>query len=139
LPITKGYKQLIAEATAKIKTHTVIEAQAMVGNPSVLFVDLRAPGELEAEGMVPGAFNAPRATIEFWVDPESPFFKPVLGDESKQLVLYCGGGWRSALAAATLQEMGLTNVSHIDGGFSAWKKAGAPVVAKPPEKPAPVA
>jgi rhodanese-related sulfurtransferase len=131
MPITKGYKQLIAEAYAQIITHSVAEAQALMGRADVVFVDLRDPRELEREGMVPGAFHAPRGMLEFWVDPESPYYKPIFGDESKQLVLYCGGGWRSALSAVSLQEMGLTNVSHIDGGFAAWKEAGAPVGEKP--------
>ena len=135
MPITKGYKQLVAEAEAKIVTRSVAEAQAMLGTENIVFVDLRDPRELEREGMVPDALSVTRGMIEFWVDPESPYYKPIFGDESKHFVLYCGGGWRSALAAVSLQEMGLTNVSHVDGGFAAWKAAGAPVVAKP-ERPA---
>jgi rhodanese-related sulfurtransferase len=65
--------------------------------------------------------------LEFWVDPASPYFKPIFGDESKHFVLFCGGGWRSALATAALVDMGMTNVSHIAGGFGAWKKADAPI------------
>ena len=82
--------------------------------------------ELERDGTVPGALLAPRGMLEFWVDPASPYYKPVFGDEGKQFVLFCGGGWRSALAAKTLQEMGMTNVAHIDGGFAEWRKQGAP-------------
>ena len=66
--------------------------------------------------------------LEFWVDPESPYFKPVFADESKEFILFCGAGWRSALATKTLQDMGMTNVAHIDGGYAAWKKAHAPMV-----------
>ncbi len=66
--------------------------------------------------------------LEFWVDPDSPYFKPVFADEGKEFILFCGAGWRSALATRTLQDMGMTNVAHIDGGFAAWKKAQAPMV-----------
>jgi rhodanese-related sulfurtransferase len=89
-------------------------------------VDLRDVRELEREGIVPGAFHAPRGVLEFWVDPQSEYFKPVFG-QGKRLVLFCAAGWRSALATKTLQDMGLTNVCHIEGGFTAWKAAGAPV------------
>jgi rhodanese-related sulfurtransferase len=94
----------------------------------VQIVDIRDPRELEREGTVPGALLAPRGMLEFWVDPASPYFKPVFADESKQFILFCGAGWRSALATKTLQDMGMTNVAHIDGGFTAWKKAAAPMV-----------
>jgi rhodanese-related sulfurtransferase len=94
----------------------------------VQIVDIRDPRELERDGTVPGALLAPRGMLEFWVDPASPYFKPVFADESKQFILFCGAGWRSALATKTLQDMGMTNVAHIDGGFAAWRKAQAPVV-----------
>jgi rhodanese-related sulfurtransferase len=127
MPITKGYQQLVDEANARITTRSVAEAQALMGDDNYVLVDLRDPRELEREGKVPGAFHAPRGMLEFWVDPASPYFKPVFGDESKHFVLFCGGGWRSALATAAIQDMGMTNVSHIDGGFAAWKKANAPI------------
>jgi rhodanese-related sulfurtransferase len=125
----KGYRQLVDEATAQIKTYSVAEAQAKLDDRNVQFVDVRDIRELEREGIVPGAFHAPRGMIEFWVDPESPYFKPVFG-EDKEFILFCGAGWRSALTTKTLQEMGLENVAHIDGGFAAWKAAGAPVALK---------
>jgi rhodanese-related sulfurtransferase len=131
MAITKGYKQLLEEANARIVTHSVEAAKAKLNNDSVVFVDLRDPRELEREGMIPGAFHAPRGMLEFWVDPESPYYKPILGDDSKEIVLYCGGGWRSALSAVSLQEMGMTNVSHIEGGFGGWKEGGGEVVPKP--------
>jgi rhodanese-related sulfurtransferase len=127
MAITKGFKQLVAEASERITTRSVDEARTLHGDEAFVFVDLRDPRELEREGKVPGAFHATRGMLEFWVDPESPYYKPIFGDESKHFVLFCGDGWRSALAAATLQDMGLTNVSHIDGGFGAWKASGAPV------------
>ena len=125
--ITKGYKALVEAATKEIEALTVPEAQALLGDPEVVIVDLRDPRELEREGKMPGAFHCPRGMLEFWIDPESPYHKPVFA-EDKRFVFFCGGGWRSALAAKTAQDMGLKPVAHIDGGFAAWKKAGAPVV-----------
>ena len=128
MPITKGYKALIAEANAVITTYSVEQVRARLGqDPRLQLVDIRDPRELEREGCVPGALHAPRGMLEFWVDPESPYFKPVFADEDKEFVLFCGGGWRSALSAKALQEMGMRNVAHIDGGFGAWKKAAAPM------------
>jgi rhodanese-related sulfurtransferase len=128
MPITKGFQILVDEAMAQVTTHSVAEVQARLDDPKVQIVDIRDPRELERDGTVPGALLAPRGMLEFWVDPASPYFKPVFADESKQFVLFCGAGWRSALATKTLQDMGMTNVAHIDGGFVAWKKAQAPVV-----------
>ena len=128
MPITKGFQALVDEAMAQVTTLSVAEVQARVADPAVQIVDIRDPRELERDGTVPGALLAPRGMLEFWVDPASPYFKPVFADESKQFVLFCGAGWRSALATKTLQDMGMTNVAHIDGGFAAWKKAGAPTV-----------
>lgn len=118
-------------ATQRVRTVSVEEAAAKLDDPHALFVDLRDLRELEREGMIPGAFHATRGMLEFWVDPESPYYKPVFG-EGRELVLYCGGGWRSALAADTLQTMGFTTeeVCHVDGGFAAWKAAGLPVTTK---------
>ena len=96
----------------------------------IIFVDLRDPRELERDGMIPGAFHATRGMLEFWVDPESPYHKPIFA-EDRQFVLYCASGWRSALAAKTLVDMGMANVAHVEGGFTAWKQAGGPVGEKP--------
>ncbi len=128
MALKRGYKQLIADATARVHTMSVAEAQAKLGDPNTVFVDIRESGELEREGTVPGAFHAARGMLEFWVDPESPYYKQALGPD-KHLILYCASAWRSALATATLLDMGLTSVSQIEGGFSAWKKAGAPIEA----------
>ena len=129
MTIIKGHKQLIAEARAKIRTLSLDEAKAKFGNPDVVFVDIRDVRELEREGMIPNAFHATRGMLEFWVDPDSPYYKPIFG-EGKQLILYCASAWRSALATETLQKMGVPNVSHLEGGFGAWKKAQLPVVEK---------
>jgi len=127
MPITKGFRALVDEAMAQVRTYSVSEAKAKLTDPQVQIVDIRDVRELEREGTVPGALLAPRGMLEFWVDPASPYFKPVFGDEGKEFILFCGAGWRSALATKTLQDMGMTNVAHIDGGFAEWKKQGAPM------------
>ncbi|KLK89527.1 rhodanese [Microvirga vignae] len=124
--ITRGYKTLLEEASAKIQTLPTQEAMALHGREDVVFVDLRDPRELEREGRIPGAVHCPRGMLEFWIDPESPYHKPVFAQD-KTFVFFCAAGWRSALSAATAQDMGLKPVAHIEGGFTAWKKAGGPV------------
>jgi len=127
MPITKGSRALVDEATAQITTYTVPQVRERLGlDPRLQVVDIRDVRELEREGTVPGALHAPRGMLEFWVDPDSPYFKPVFGDESKEFVLFCGAGWRSALATKALKDMGMTHVAHIDGGFAEWLKLGAP-------------
>ncbi|MEP9353582.1 rhodanese-like domain-containing protein [Xanthobacter sp. KR7-65] len=123
--ITRGFKTLVAEANAKVETVTPQEALRRAGDGALL-VDLRDPRELEREGKVPGAFHCPRGMLEFWIDPDSPYFKPVFG-EDRAFIFFCAGGWRSALSAATAQDMGLKPVAHVEGGFKAWKEAGGPV------------
>lgn len=125
MPITKGYQQLVAEAMVVVKTYTVQEVLARLDDPAVQIVDVRDVREL-AEGTVLGALHAPRGMLEFWVDPASPYFKPVFADESREFILFCGLGWRSALSAKSLQEMGMTNVAHIEGGYTEWLKQGGP-------------
>lgn len=132
LNMKKGFKQLVAEANAEVETLTVEQAIALHGDPNVVFVDLRDPRELEREGKIPGAFACTRGMLEFWIDPESPYGKPIF-QEDKRFVFFCAGGWRSALSAKTAQDMGLEKVAHIDGGFGAWKKAGGPVDASAPK------
>jgi len=126
--ITKGFKALLEEANAQVRTLSVDEAKAMLGSTEVQFVDLRDPRELEREGRMPGAFHCPRGMLEFWIDPESPYAKPQF-QQDKTYILFCAGGWRSALAARAAQEMGLKPVAHIEGGFGAWKKSGGAVEA----------
>ena len=125
----KGYKQLVDEAMAQVKTYSVEEAKAKLGDPNVQFIDVRDIRELEREGVIPGAYHAPRGMIEFWVDPDSPYFKPVFG-EKKEFVFFCAAGWRSALTTKTVQDMGLEPVAHIEGGFGAWKQQGGAVEEK---------
>ena len=124
-------KAMVEAANREIETIPVEQARAMLGDENVVFVDIRDVRELEREGMIPGAFHAPRGMLEFWIDPESPYHKPIFA-EAKRFLFYCASGWRSALAARTAVERGLPGVSHLDGGFTAWKEAGAPVAQKPP-------
>ena len=125
MPITKGFRALVDEAMAEVKTYTVEQVRARLGQPDVQIVDIRDVRELK-DGTVTGAFHAPRGMLEFWVDPASPYHKPLFADESKEFILFCGAGWRSALAAKALQDMGMANVAHIEGGWADWVKAGAP-------------
>ena len=124
--ITRGYKTLLDEASAKVRTLPVADALALHGREDVVFVDLRDPRELEREGRIPGAVHCPRGMLEFWIDPESPYHKPVFAQDRTYL-FFCAAGWRSALSAATAQDMGLQPVAHMEGGFTAWKNAGGPI------------
>ena len=129
----KGYKALLAEAEAVVETLSVEHALSLHGDDGVVFVDLRDPREVQREGRIPGAFSCPRGMLEFWIDPESPYAKPVFA-EPKRFLFYCASGWRSALAARTAQEMGLENVAHVGGGFTAWRQAGGAVEMPEPRK-----
>ncbi len=131
MPVKLGYKALLEAAEAEIETLDVNTAMALHGDEDVVFVDLRDVRELEREGMVPGATHAPRGMLEFWIDPDSPYFREVFGQD-KRFVFYCQSGWRSALATQQVQRMGMDKVAHIGGGFRAWQEAGGPV--QPREK-----
>src|ERR1700691_1094983 len=130
--ITKGIKQMVAEAKAEIETISAQDAIKLKDDPNAVIVDLRDIRELTRDGRVPGAFHAPRGMLEFWVDPESPYYKEIFGS-GKKFVFFCAGGMRSALAAQTVQRMGLEPVCHIEGGFRAWKEAGGPVEMEKPK------
>ncbi len=124
-----GYQKLIQSAMTEIETLSLEKAQQLLTDPNVVFVDIRDIRELEREGMIPNAFHAPRGMLEFWVDPDSPYYKPIFG-EGKRLILYCASAWRSALSTQTLERMGVPNICHLEGGFSAWKKAQLPTAEK---------
>jgi rhodanese-related sulfurtransferase len=130
--ITVGHRALVEAAEREIETVPIEQALEMHGRDDVTFIDLRDIRELNREGRIPGAFHCPRGMLEFWIDPESPYHKPVFA-EDKRFLFFCNAGWRSALAASTAQRMGLTPVAHVGGGFTAWKEAGGPVEA-PEEK-----
>ena len=118
--------EMVAEARTMIDIVPTSEALTLVGNPDVLFIDIRDVRELEREGRIPGAFHAPRGMLEFWFDPASPYHKPALATNRKK-ILYCASAWRSALSVRVLKEMGVENIFDLEGGFSAWKKAGGPI------------
>jgi len=124
--ITLGYKELMAEAEAEIVHVTAADAIAMLEREDVAIVDIRDPRELQKEGRIPGSHHAPRGMLEFWVDPESPYHRPIFA-EDKTFIIHCAGGWRSMLATQVLQRMGLKPVMNLLGGFGAWKEAGGPV------------
>jgi len=127
-PLAVSSQQLVADATARITTLSAAEVEELLDDPGTLIVDIRDVRELERGGTLPGAYHAPRGMLEFWVDPESPYYKPAL-DDGRRLVLYCGSGWRSALAAEVLVRMGRTDVAHLEGGFTGWQESGRPVAA----------
>jgi len=121
-----GYKDLLAAAEKEVVTIEVGDAAKLLGEDGVVFVDIRDVRELQREGKIPGATHAPRGMLEFWVDPESPYHREVFSQQ-KRFVFYCAGAWRSALAAQVVQQMGMTDVCHLAGGFGAWKEAEMPI------------
>jgi rhodanese-related sulfurtransferase len=125
-----GYRELVARAEAEVETISAAQAQALIGTAGVTFIDLRDIRELWREGKIPGAVHVPRGMLEFWIDPESPYHKPLFAEE-RRFVFYCNLGWRSALAAQVAQLMGLAGVCHLGGGFTAWCEAGGAVEAVP--------
>ncbi len=124
--LKKTAAEMVAAARARIKEIETKDLIAMVDDPDVVIVDIRDVRERGINGYIPGAFHAPRGMIEFWVDPDSPYYKDVFGQEGKTYVLHCASGWRSALTAATLQDMGF-EAAHLREGFSTWEKQGGPV------------
>lgn len=124
--ITLGHKQLMADAEKAVQSVSAKDAIAMQARDDVVIVDIRDVRELHREGKIPGSFHAPRGMLEFWVDPESPYFKPIFG-EDKTFVIHCASGWRSLLATEVLQRMGLKPVVNLKGGFAAWKEAGGAI------------
>ncbi len=120
-----GVKEMVSRARAKIEEVETMDAIAMVEDPGVVIVDLRDVRERQRSGFIPGSFHCPRGMLEFWVDPESPYFKEVFGQE-KKFLFHCASGWRSALSVLTLKEMGF-EAAHLREGFSTWEAQGGPV------------
>lgn len=117
--------EMVTKARNRIREIETPDAIAMVGDPNVVIVDIRDVRERQRSGFIPGSFHCPRGMLEFWVDPASPYFKDIFG-EDKQFVFHCASGWRSALSVATLQDMGF-EAAHLKEGFSTWEKQGGPV------------
>ncbi len=124
--ITKHIKDMIAEANTHIETIPTAEAFDLVGRDDTVIVDIRDPREIQRGGKIPGAFSCPRGMLEFWIDPDSPYHKDIF-NQDKKYVFYCASAWRSALSTKLAQDMGLSPVAHIEGGFGAWVKADGPV------------
>jgi rhodanese-related sulfurtransferase len=124
--MVKKAADLVAAANAAVGTLSAAEAQQLLGRDDVLFVDVRDGAELAKHGKIPGAVHAPRAFLEFHADPTTPVHKPELAS-GKRLVVYCGSGSRSALAAKTLKDMGVDNVANLLGGFAAWQQQGGEI------------
>jgi rhodanese-related sulfurtransferase len=122
----KSVKELVAQANARVKTVQPPEAKSLLKDANVVFVDIRDSGELQHEGKIPGAVHVNRGMLEFAIDPASPHHNPLFAS-GKKIVFYCAGGGRSALAAATAQDMGLEGASHLGGGFKGWKASGGEV------------
>jgi rhodanese-related sulfurtransferase len=132
--IHRGIKSLIDEANAEIETVSAAEAIKIAHDDGVVIVDIRDPREIERDGKIPGAFSCTRGMLEFWIDPASPYAKPIF-QQDKKFIFHCAGGMRSALAAKTAQDMGLKPVAHLGGGFAAWRDAGGAVEKVEPKQP----
>ena len=117
--------EMVAAARARIEEIETGDAIALVGDPGVVIVDLRDVRERQRSGFIPGSFHCPRGMAEFWVDPDSPYFKEIFAQD-KKFVFHCASGWRSALTVATLQDMGF-DAAHLKEGFSTWADQGGPV------------
>ena len=124
--IRKSVLDLVAEANKQVREVSIEDARAMHGKDDVMFIDLRDVRELAKTGRIAGAKHVPRGMLEFWIDPESPYHKPFFA-EDRTFVFYCAGAWRSALAAKTADDMGLSPAVHLEGGIKAWVDAGGPI------------
>jgi rhodanese-related sulfurtransferase len=122
-------QKLLDRAKAEIAELDPVEIKALLPQNNVILLDIRDIRELQREGMIPGSYHCPRGMLEFWIAPDSPYYKPALSPDH-QFILHCASGWRSALAAKTLQDMGVPKVSHMKGGFGAWKECGLEVEEK---------
>lgn len=125
MPIKKAW-DMVKEAELEIETISPADAIARMNDDDFLLVDIRDPRELEREGKIPGAFHAPRGMLEFWVDPASPYYKPIFG-EDKKFVFFCAAAGRSAISVKTLQDMGMENIAQLGEGFKGWREADGPI------------
>ena len=124
----KSSQTLVSEALSEIKTITANEALKLSNEGKCTLIDIREKGELDKTGRIEKSNHIPRGMLEFWLDPEGPYFKSGKLDMSKEIILFCAGGLRSALAAKSLKEMGFDKVSHIDGGFAAISQCDYKIV-----------
>jgi rhodanese-related sulfurtransferase len=131
--IHRGIKALIDEANAEVETVSAADAIKLAGKDDIVIVDIRDPREIERDGKIPGAFSCTRGMLEFWIDPNSPYAKPIF-QEDKRFIFHCAGGLRSVLGAKSALDMGLTRVARRGGGFAAWRDAGGPIEKWEPKK-----
>ena len=124
----KSSQTLVSEALSEVKTITADEALKLSNEDKCTLIDIREKGELDKTGRIENSNHIPRGMLEFWLDPEGPYFKSGKIDMNKEMVLFCAGGLRSALAAKSLKEMGFENVSNIDGGFAAISQSDFKIV-----------
>jgi rhodanese-related sulfurtransferase len=123
--LIKSSAKMVADARARIEEIETADLIAMLSDPEVVVVDIRDVRERQRSGFIPGSVHAPRGMVEFWVDPDSPYFKEVFGQD-KKFVFHCASGWRSSLTVATLKDMGF-EAAHLREGFSTWEAQGGPV------------
>ena len=121
---------MVADASKEVEEISITDARLLIGQENVLFIDIRDIREVAKTGRIVGARHVPRGMLEMWIDPDTPYHRSFFADE-KKFIFYCAGAWRSALAAKTAQDMGLTPVAHLEGGMTAWIEAGAPI--EPPK------
>ena len=118
--------EMVQAARARITEIETADLIRQTDDPDLVIIDIRDIRERQKTGFIPGSYHAPRGMLEFWIDPDSPYFKPVFGDETKRYVFHCASGWRSALSVAMLQDMGFT-AAHLKNGFTDWVRQGGPV------------
>ena len=123
--LKKTVKNMVAEAKSKINEIDAKDAIKFFNDENVIFIDIRDIRERQKLGFIPGSFHAPRGMLEFWIDPESPYFKDIF-NTNKKYIFHCAAGWRSALAVSTLKDMGF-EASHITDGFSGWVNEKGPI------------
>ena len=124
----KSSQTLVSEALSEVKTITADEALKLFSEDKCTLIDIREKGELDKTGRIENSNHIPRGMLEFWLDPDGPYFKSGKIDMTKEMVLFCAGGLRSALAAKSLKEMGFQKVSHIDGGFAAINQSDFKII-----------
>ena len=121
MKIKKGFRALVEEAEAQVDSLTPGQVDQKLHQPGVRLVDLRDIRELKREGRIPDSLHVPRGMLEFWIDPDSPYYMKEF-DEAEEIILYCNKGWRSALAALSLKSMGIEKVTHMRGGMEQWQQ-----------------
>jgi len=124
--ITAHIKDMVSDARTRINEVTPDEAISLIDDEGTVIVDIRDVRERGRDGYIKNSLHVPRGMLEFWIDPDSPYHKPIFAQD-KHFIFHCASGWRSALATDTAQKMGLKPVSHIEGGLGAWVKAGGPI------------